>query len=81
MTQNVNFQGHDLESQGKSRSFVKVSNILQNFLHPTHEHICEVSLRSYWQFLWKTCAQFSESWPLEERKNIRRKSLTDVDTL
>ena len=59
----------------------EVNNILHCNPHTTHEHTCEVLLRSYQQFLWKTCAQFPQKWPGERRKNIRRNSLTDVDTL
>ena len=54
MTQNVNLQGHDSESQ---RHSFRSTIFCKYFPHPTHEHTCEVSLRSYWQFLWKTCAQ------------------------
>ena len=79
ITQNVNLQGHDLENQGhlwRSTIFWK------NFPQSTHEHTCEVSLRSHQQFLWKICAQFFHKWTREERnKNRRRNSLTDVDIL
>ena len=55
MAENVTLQGHDLEM---SRSSQKVNNILYCNLHPTPECTCEVLLRSYQQFLWKSGAKF-----------------------
>ena len=51
MAVNVILQGHGLE---RSKLSVKVNNILHCNPHPTHEYTCEVSLRSYEQFLWKS---------------------------
>ena len=56
----------------------EVNNILHCNPHITHEHTCEVSLRSYWQFLWKTCAQFAQKWPGEERKKEERRTLGET---
>ena len=43
-SKNVFLQGCDLE---RSRSSVKINNILHCNLHPTHKYICEVWFRSY----------------------------------
>ena len=51
----------------------EVNNILHCNPHTTHEHICEVSLRSYWQFLWKSLAQCGQKWLGERKKEPKEK--------
>ena len=47
---------------------VKINDILQKFPHPTHEYAYEVSSRSYWRFLLKTCAQFAMKGGQEKKE-------------
>ena len=78
-TQNVNLQGHDLENQGhlwRSRIFCK------NFPQSTHEHTCEVSLRSHQQFFLENLRTiFPKVDRRRKKQNCRRNSFTDVDIL
>ena len=64
MAQNMILRSCDLE---RSRSSVRSIIFLHCNPHTTYEHTCEVSLRSYWQFLWKTCPQFPQSGQEKER--------------
>ena len=66
MTQNVIFQGCDLE---RSRASVEVKQFSIRLPPPTHKYTCEISLKSYCQFSLYGRVIVDQRWPGERSEN------------